>query len=63
MLRKKLAKLREAKPEDFASVYVPMQVSARKDAVSLFERYAGGGDNPKLKELGGENISGIEAPS
>jgi putative membrane protein len=33
---KKLAKLRDAKPEDFASVYDPVQVSAHKDAVSLF---------------------------
>ena len=30
--------------------YDPMQVSAHKDAVSLFERYAKGGDNPKLKD-------------
>jgi putative membrane protein len=27
-----------------------MQVSAHKDAVSLFERYAKGGDDPKLKD-------------
>ena len=61
MLRKKkLAKLREAKPEDFASVYVPMQVSARKDAVSLFERYAGGGDNPKLKEWAGKTFPALK---
>src|SRR3954447_23136927 len=35
----KLDKLRNAKPEDFAGQYDPMQVSAHKDAVSLFERY------------------------
>ena len=45
----KLDKLRDAKPEDFAAQYDPMQVSAHKDAVSLFERYAKGGDDPKLK--------------
>jgi putative membrane protein len=33
---KKLGKLRDAKPKDFASEYDPMQVSAHKDAVSLF---------------------------
>ena len=49
--QKKLNKLRNAKPEDFASDYDPMQVSAHKDAVSLFERYAQGGDNAKLKGL------------
>ena len=34
--QKKLDKLRDTKPEDFASEYDPMQVSAHKDAVSLF---------------------------
>jgi putative membrane protein len=43
-------KLRDAKPENFAGEYDPMQASAHKDAVSLFERYANGGDNPKLKD-------------
>jgi putative membrane protein len=38
----KLDKLRDAKPDDFARQYDPMQVSAHKDAVSLFERYAKG---------------------
>src|SRR6201987_2976066 len=38
--QKKLDKLRDAKPEDFASDYDPMQVRAHKEAVSLFERYA-----------------------
>lgn len=48
--QKKIDKLKNAKPENFASEYDPMQVSAHKDAVSLFERYVKGGDNPKLKE-------------
>ena len=48
--QKKLGKLRDAKPEDFAAEYDPMQISAHKDAVSLFERYANGGDNAKLKD-------------
>jgi putative membrane protein len=46
--QKMLDKLRNAKPEEFASDYDPMQVSAHKDAVSLFERYAKGGDSAKL---------------
>ena len=46
--QKKLDKLRNAKTDDFASDYDPMQVSAHKDAVSLFERYAQGGENAKL---------------
>lgn len=54
--QKKLDKLRDAKPEDFASVYDPMQVSAHKDAVSLFERYAKSGDDAKLKEWAGKTL-------
>ena len=53
---KKLAKLRDAKPEDFAATYDPMQVSAHKDAVSLFERYAKGGDNNSLKDWAGKTL-------
>jgi putative membrane protein len=54
--QKKLNKLRDTKPEDFASEYDPMQVSAHKDAVSLFERYAKGGDDPKLKDWAGKTL-------
>jgi putative membrane protein len=31
-------------------------VSARKDAVSLFERYSKSGHNPKLKEWAGKTL-------
>lgn len=58
--QKKLAKLRDAKPEDFASEYDPMQVSAHKDAVSLFERYANGGDDPKLKDWAGKTLAALK---
>ena len=40
----KIDKLKNAKPDDFSSEFDPMQVSAHKDAVSLFERYAKGGE-------------------
>jgi len=36
--------------DDFKKRYFSDQVSAHKAAVSLFERYAKGGDNAKLKE-------------
>ena len=55
----KLAKLRDAKAEDFAGQYDPMQVSAHKDAVSLFERYAKGGDDPKLKDWAGKTLPAL----
>jgi putative membrane protein len=58
--QKKLDKLRDAKPEDFASEYDPMQVSAHKDAVSLFQRYAKGGDDAKLKDWAGKTLPALE---
>jgi len=56
----KLQKLRDAKRENFASEYDPMQVSAHKDAVSLFERYAKGGDDPKLKDWAAKTLPALQ---
>jgi putative membrane protein len=53
---KKLAKLRET--ADFASD--PMQVSAHKYAVCLFERYAKSGDDPKLKDWAGRTLPTLQ---
>jgi putative membrane protein len=58
--QKKLDKLKDTKPEDFASEYDPMQVSAHKDAVSLFERYAQGGEDPKLKDWAGKTLPALQ---
>jgi len=58
--QKKLGKLRDSKPADFAGEYDPMQVSAHKDAVSLFERYAKGGDDPKLKDWAGKTLPTLQ---
>ena len=58
--QKKLDKLRNAKADDFASDYDPMQVSAHKDAVSLFERYAQGGENAKLKDWAGKTLPALQ---
>ena len=58
--QKKLGKLRDAKAEDFSSDYDSMQVSAHKDAVSLFERYAQGGDNAKLKDWAGKTLPALQ---
>jgi len=55
-----LDKLKNAKPEDFAATYDPMQVSAHKDAVSLFDRYAKGGDNDKLKDWAGKTLPALQ---
>jgi len=58
--QRKIDKLKDTKPENFASQYDPMQVSAHKDAVSLFERYAKGGDNPKLKDWAGKTLPHLQ---
>ena len=58
--QKKLDKLKDAKPNDFASEYDPMQVSAHEDAVSLFERYSKGGDNAKLKDWASKTLPALQ---
>jgi putative membrane protein len=56
----KIDKLKNAKAEDFSSDYDSMQVSAHKDAVSLFERYAKAGDDPKLKDWAGKTLPALQ---
>jgi putative membrane protein len=51
-----LDKLKSLKGADFSSRYDKDQVSGHKDAVSLFERYSGSGDNPKLKDWAGKTL-------
>jgi putative membrane protein len=58
--QKKLDKLRDTKSEDFAGQYDPMQVIAHKDAISLFERYAKGGEDPKLKDWAGKTLPALQ---
>ncbi len=56
----KIDDLNKTKPEDFAGVYDPMQVSAHKDAVSLFERYSKNGDNDRLKDWAGKTLPALQ---
>jgi putative membrane protein len=58
--QKKVDKLKDAKAEDFTSDYASMQVSAHKDAVSLFERYAKGGEDAKLKDWAGKTLPHLQ---
>jgi putative membrane protein len=58
--QKKLDKLLDAKPDDFADTYDAMQVRAHKDAVSLFERYSKSGDNAKLKDWVGKTLPTLQ---
>ena len=55
----KLDKLKAASGAEFSSEFNSMQVSAHKDAVDLFERYAKGGDNPDLKDWAGKTLSAL----
>lgn len=56
----KLDKLNAAKGADFSAEFNSQQVSAHKNAVSLFERYAKGGDNPKLKDWAGKTLPALQ---
>jgi putative membrane protein len=56
----KLDKLKSASGKDFSSDFDSYQVSAHKDAVSLFERYAKGGDNPELKDWAGKTLPALQ---
>jgi putative membrane protein len=52
----KLDQLKGEDGKDFSSDFDNVQVSAHKDAVSLFERYAKGGENADLKEWAGKTL-------
>jgi putative membrane protein len=56
----KLDKLKGESGKDFSSDFDSMQVSAHKDAVSLFERYAKGGDNSDLKDWAGKTLPALK---
>jgi putative membrane protein len=58
--RKMLDKLNSLNGDDFRKQYFSDQVSAHKDAVSLFERYGKGGDNPKLKDWASTTLPALQ---
>jgi putative membrane protein len=58
--KKMLDKLSALSGGDFAKEYHDDQVSAHKDAVSLFRRYAKGGRNPVLKNWAGQTEPTLE---
>lgn len=51
-----LDKLRSMRGADFSSQYYSYQVTAHKDSVSLYDRYAKGGDSNRLKTWAGQNL-------
>ncbi|MDN5004416.1 DUF4142 domain-containing protein [Bradyrhizobium sp. GCM10027634] len=55
----KLDKLKNASGKDFSSDYNSYQVSAHEDAISLFDRYAKGGDNAALKDWADKTLPAL----
>ena len=53
-------KLKDLKGDDFTKRYHDEQVTAHKSAVSLYERYAKGGDNTGLKDWAGKTQPALE---
>jgi putative membrane protein len=56
----KLDKLKGLNGADFTKQYKSDQVAAHKDAVSLFERYAKGGDNAQLKAWASKTLPDLK---
>jgi len=56
----KLDDLKKAKGDDFRKQYESMQVSAHKDAVSLFQRYGKSGENADLKDWAGKTLPTLQ---
>jgi len=56
-----LDKLKGLNGADFTKQYDKDQVSAHKDAVSLFQRYAKGGDDAALKDWAGKTFLSSDA--
>jgi putative membrane protein len=54
--QKRIDKLREIREQAFGPEYDRQQVSAHRDAVDLFERYAKGGNDSKLKDWAGRTL-------
>ena len=57
----KLDKLKSKTGKDFSSDFSSMQKDAHEDAVSLFERYAKGGDNKQLKAFAAKHLPHLKA--
>lgn len=55
-----LDKLKGESGKDFSSDFDAEQISAHKEAVSLFQRYAKSGDNPDLKNWAGKTVPALK---
>jgi putative membrane protein len=55
-----LDKLKGLNGDDFTKQYHDNQVTAHKDAVSLFQRYGKGGDNDQIKNWASKTVPALE---
>jgi len=53
--------LKDEKGSDLDTKYADMQITAHKDAISLFERYASGGENAELKAWASKTLPDLKA--
>jgi putative membrane protein len=58
--KKMINKLNSLSGAEFQKEYFDDQVSAHKDAVSLFQRYGNGGDNQKLRDWASETLPTLQ---
>lgn len=58
--QEKLDRLKGLNGADFTTAYHKMQEDAHEDAVSLFKRYASGGEVPALKDWAGRTLPALE---
>lgn len=58
--QKKLDRLKGLNGADFTKAYHEMQEDAHEAAVSLFKRYASGGDVPALKDWAGRTLPALQ---
>jgi putative membrane protein len=58
--KKMINKLNSLSGAEFQKEYFDDQVSAHKDAVSLFQRYGNGGDNQKLRDWASKTLPTLQ---
>lgn len=58
--QKKIDRLSSLQGEEFTNQYQSDQVTAHAEAVSLFDRYAKGGDNAQLKAWAGKTLPALQ---
>jgi predicted outer membrane protein len=54
--RQMMQRLQSASGAEFDSTYIPIQVTAHRNAVALFDQYAQNGDNDKLKQFAQQTV-------